>query len=108
MPHSSSPLPPFRFVWRRTDSRRWYTSTVRAAHAAAAIAVFHQHLEQTVKLALDAAVVDHFFYPGSVKDPTQELQVLSYDPLSLRDFEHPFHYEYANRVYAPPSPALAA
>ena len=94
---------PFRFVWRNRADNRWHSVNLRAFDAPSALTELLKHFQRKKK-PLGEVVVDHAFYQGTNPPATEtpgEPYEFNEQHLSLRDMKQPFHYEYANLVYAP-------
>lgn len=94
----------YRFVWRNAGPKRqWFSkSFYDVVSPTEALAAMQAHLEKTLGKSLSAVVVDHYFYAVSlVSEGGDDSPMWTSDPISLRDFAHPFWYEFNNKVHPP-------
>lgn len=86
----------FQFVWRKAEAQHtWHKKRIQADTPEQAVERFAEHLRKgPAKASMAHVVVDHLFLQGTGTD----------DPgrVSLRNYAHPFSYDYANVVYPPP------
>lgn len=98
----------YRFVWRYADNRNhWRTKSFpKAASVEQALQALHAHITKKLGKDLKDVVVDHVFYKVHQLKELEGAPAWTSTPLALREVEHPFWFEFNNRVYAPASKNL--